>query len=257
MACCLTAPSHYLNKCVIQLRAISKQATQLLFCIMTILFLKLLPHLPGNNELMDGYKRENNPLLKPCIFCTNINSYGANTFKHLTFFKESVRIWCEPLKLFQFGDEMLSLDYQLCSFLPHFYGLKVPVMQPWWIWAINAYDSKKKTLLFHRILITETSHKRHGFSTHSHSIVHLTACSVHHQSIIITLHHWSFVRGIHRWPVNSPHKVPVMHKVFPYHKVIMYIPLPAWHGTDPWLYITGPLWGESTSEWWIPHTKGQ
>ena len=27
----------------------------------------------------------------------------------------------------------------------------------------------------------------------------------------------------------------------------------AWHGEDD---ITGPLWGESTSHWWIPLTKG-
>ena len=32
----------------------------------------------------------------------------------------------------------------------------------------------------------------------------------------------AFVRGIHRWPVNSPHKGPVMRKLFPYDDVIMY-----------------------------------
>ena len=31
----------------------------------------------------------------------------------------------------------------------------------------------------------------------------------------------SFVRGIHRWPVNSPHKGPVMRKIFPFDDVIM------------------------------------
>ena len=31
----------------------------------------------------------------------------------------------------------------------------------------------------------------------------------------------TFVRGIHRWPVNSPHKGPVMRKVFPFDNVIM------------------------------------
>ena len=30
-----------------------------------------------------------------------------------------------------------------------------------------------------------------------------------------------FVRGIHRWPVNSPHKVPVARKMFPFDDVIM------------------------------------
>ena len=31
----------------------------------------------------------------------------------------------------------------------------------------------------------------------------------------------AFVCGIHRWPVNSPHKWPVMRKIFPFDDVIM------------------------------------
>ena len=34
----------------------------------------------------------------------------------------------------------------------------------------------------------------------------------------------AFVRGIHRWPVNSPHKGPVMRKMFTFDDVIMNIP---------------------------------
>ena len=33
----------------------------------------------------------------------------------------------------------------------------------------------------------------------------------------------AFVRGIHQWLVNSPHKAPVMQKMFPFHDVIMNI----------------------------------
>ena len=33
---------------------------------------------------------------------------------------------------------------------------------------------------------------------------------------------WDFVREIHRWPVNSPHKGPVMRKMFPFDDVIMF-----------------------------------
>ena len=33
----------------------------------------------------------------------------------------------------------------------------------------------------------------------------------------------AFVRGIHRGPVNSPHKWPVMRKMFPFDDVIMEI----------------------------------
>ena len=31
----------------------------------------------------------------------------------------------------------------------------------------------------------------------------------------------TFVRGIHRWPVNSPHKWPVIWKMFPFDHIIM------------------------------------
>ena len=31
----------------------------------------------------------------------------------------------------------------------------------------------------------------------------------------------AFVRGIHRWPVNSPHKGPVMQKMFPFDDLFM------------------------------------
>ena len=31
-----------------------------------------------------------------------------------------------------------------------------------------------------------------------------------------------YVRGIYRWPVNSPHKRPVMRKMFPFDDIIMW-----------------------------------
>ena len=34
----------------------------------------------------------------------------------------------------------------------------------------------------------------------------------------------AFVRGIHRWPVNSPHKLPVTQKMFPFDDVIRPVP---------------------------------
>ena len=36
----------------------------------------------------------------------------------------------------------------------------------------------------------------------------------------------AFVRGIHRWPVNSPYKVPVTRKMFPFDDVIMILAVP-------------------------------
>ena len=61
MACCLKAPSHYLNQCWLLINkdlwyspwAVSHQVPRLLFCIMSlkIILLKLLPQLPGADEL--------------------------------------------------------------------------------------------------------------------------------------------------------------------------------------------------------------
>ena len=42
----------------------------------------------------------------------------------------------------------------------------------------------------------------------------------------------AFVRGIHRWPVNSPHKRPVMRKMFPFDDVIMWAVNELLHKTD-------------------------
>ena len=44
----------------------------------------------------------------------------------------------------------------------------------------------------------------------------LCALSPHQSSASL-----AFVRGIHRWPVNSPHKLPVTRKMFPFDDVIM------------------------------------
>ena len=53
------------------------------------------------------------------------------------------------------------------------------------------------------------------------TIVYSTVCSGtdqrnHQRSVSLT-----FVRGIQQWPLNSPHKWPVMHKIFTFDDVIM------------------------------------
>ena len=35
-------------------------------------------------------------------------------------------------------------------------------------------------------------------------------------------HHWSFVKEIHEWQIDSPHKRPVMRKVFPCYDLIIW-----------------------------------
>ena len=90
-----------------------------------------------------------------------------------------------------------------------------------------------------KIIITMMSHDHHGISIHwqldclfnscplwyqrkHQSTVNFTVCStVVHSDIkgnIKALDNWPFVNGIHWWPVDSPHKGPVMWKVFPYRR---------------------------------------
>ena len=53
----------------------------------------------------------------------------------------------------------------------------------------------------------------------------------------------AFVRGVHRWPVDSPHKWPVMRKMFPFDDVIMsglalYVPVLYRNGTQTRSYLS-------------------
>ena len=57
----------------------------------------------------------------------------------------------------------------------------------------------------------------------SHTIVYPTVYSDTDQRKHQSSAPLAFVWGIHRWPVNSPHKRPVMRKVFPFDNVIMYL----------------------------------
>ena len=64
----------------------------------------------------------------------------------------------------------------------------------------------------------------------------------HIKENIIAPRHWLFVWGIHRWPLKSPHKGPVMGKLFPFDDVIM-----VWKICNHNANIWGPIyWQRST-----------
>ena len=81
----------------------------------------------------------------------------------------------------------------------------------------------------------------------------------------------AFVWGIHRGPVNSPHKWPVMRKMFPFDDVIIelithspfYVRVGVFvcicimmtSSNGNIFCVTGHLCGEFTGPRWIPHTK--
>ena len=80
------------------------------------------------------------------------------------------------------------------------------------------------------------------------SIVYSIVCSEadqrKHQSSVSL----AFVRGIHWWPVNSPHKGPVMQKIFPFDDIIMLYNHPTLHTCIPnttnmkWYTHPIPIW---------------
>ena len=57
------------------------------------------------------------------------------------------------------------------------------------------------------------------------TIVYFAVYSGGHRSKYQSSASLAFVRGIHRSPVNSPHKLPVTRKMFPFDDVIMYMVL--------------------------------
>ena len=85
MACCLTAPSHYLNQCWlslvrfcgIHLRAIQQRAPKYLFYIISlkIRLSKLLPLFPGANELKTH--PDSSGVANDCVFTGDICGTGG------------------------------------------------------------------------------------------------------------------------------------------------------------------------------------
>ena len=77
--------------------------------------------------------------------------------------------------------------------------------------------------LSHQHITTVTSYIMNAMASliTGASIVYSTVCSDADQRKHESSASLAFVRGIHRWPVNSPHKGPVMRKMFPFDDVIM------------------------------------
>ena len=64
-----------------------------------------------------------------------------------------------------------------------------------------------------------------------------------------------FVGGIHRWPVDSPHKGPVMRKMFPSDDISMVHPL--WHCEDAWWHQLLSSWLTWPGVWGSPSNYGK
>ena len=59
-----------------------------------------------------------------------------------------------------------------------------------------------------------------AYQTTGVSMVCLTVCSGTDQRKLRRSASLAFVRGMHQWPVNSPHKLPITRKMFPFYNVI-------------------------------------
>ena len=62
----------------------------------------------------------------------------------------------------------------------------------------------------------------------------------------------AFVRGIHRWPVNSPHRWPVLHQMFPFDDVTMLcLNASYWSIDAEWLTYPLPHWPPGALMWYF------
>ena len=118
MACCLTAPSHYLSQwwfslltsCEIHLTAISQQVPWILFCIMSLkitLSKKLRQHLPGGQQAK--IRKESDEIKRlslsewPCV------AHGNSHWRGLKFLQLSSLCNENPLHLcWSSGYDMIS-----------------------------------------------------------------------------------------------------------------------------------------------------
>ena len=87
-----------------------------------------------------------------------------------------------------------------------------------------------------------------------YSIVYSDADQRKHQSSASL----AFVWGIHRGPVNSPHKWPVMRKMFPFDDVIMSLWKVTWVSCVPYLYKLESLnWSSLSFCYWQMYKESQ
>ena len=77
----------------------------------------------------------------------------------------------------------------------------------------------EQSLLCGGIFITVTTRGRHVVS--DHSIVLQQLVHVNSKENVKSPHYVTFLVWIYQWPVDSPHKGPVIRKVFPHNDVIM------------------------------------
>ena len=89
-------------------------------------------------------------------------------------------------------------------------------------YGAHMYSANRTPEWFYGIKVMP--HEHHDVSNHwqinclFNSLFRLT--TEEHQSFSLwTSHYWPFVRGIHQSLVDSPHKGPVMQKVFPIHDI--------------------------------------
>ena len=89
------------------------------------------------------------------------------------------------------------------------------------MWCVQCFQTEGPgegvILLHHNDVIMSTMASQITSRTIVYSTAYSGAVQRKHQSSTSL----AFVWGIHRWPVNSPHKVPVKRKMFPFDDVIM------------------------------------
>ena len=104
--------------------------------------------------------------------------------------------------------------------ISHFTGSLLIIIQCLWcLWTIV---SDREPHLIHLIHYGDVIMSAMASQITSLTIVCSVVCADVDQRKHQSSASLAFVRGIHRWPVNSPHKVPVTRKMFPFDDIIMW-----------------------------------
>ena len=94
----------------------------------------------------------------------------------------------------------------------------IPSLLIFWLQLLDSNINHNLTLAYHH---SDVIMSAMVFQITGDSIVYSTICSGAYQRKHQSSTLLAFVRGIHQWQVSSPHKGPVMGKMFPFHNSMM------------------------------------
>ena len=217
MAWCLMAPSHYLNKC--WLRSISLYGART--SKLTVCLFKISSYISRLSLLSNDYPSkflDRTAIIWIKVFhffyikltspeLHDVNSTVCSTKKHQSSTLLALCEWAKPPAID--GFPLCRKCFHVCP----------DIISP--IWTSFLFPNSKSG--YSTVLLTN-HYSEIIISTMISQVTGVSAiCSTADQRKYESTVSLAFLRRIHWWPVDSPHKRPVMQKMFPFDDVLMHI----------------------------------